>query len=79
MYIDKVVFLLSVLLPMQYRFIAPLESRNKDDIWKVLRQHIAIPRTRGINVDVVRTDPEGAIMALRTEINEAGCELNPGG
>ena len=32
MYIDKVVFLLSVLLPMQYRFVATLESRSKDDI-----------------------------------------------
>jgi hypothetical protein len=79
MYVDKVCFLLGVLIPLKYVFLAPLPSKAKGQLWSVLRKYISIPRSRGLKVDVIRTDPESAVVALETEINEAGCQLNPGG
>jgi hypothetical protein len=79
MFVDRVAFLLGVLVPMKYILLSPLVNKTKDVIWKSLKKFIAIPKSRNIIVDVVRTDPESAIMALETEVAEAGCQLNPGG
>jgi hypothetical protein len=77
--IDKIAFLLGVMLPMKYIFVTPLTNKTKTTIWKSLRKFIAIPRSRKIEVEAIRTDPESAIIALETEIAESGCILNPGG
>jgi hypothetical protein len=79
MFTDKVVFLLGILLPMKYILILPLVNKTKETIWKSLRTFIAIPRSRNIKVEVVRTNPESVIVALETEVAEMGCLLNPGG
>jgi hypothetical protein len=79
MYVDKVAFLLGVLVPMKYIFLAPVMSRAQKEIWPALKKFITLPRSRGITVDVVRTDLEGAVMASEADIASLGCSLNPGG
>jgi hypothetical protein len=77
--VGKMVFLLGVLIPMKYIFLAPLASRAQSAIWPALKRFILLPRSRGINIDIVRTDPEGGVVSSEAELAELGCELNPGG
>jgi hypothetical protein len=76
-FVDKVAFLLGVLIPMKYTFLAPLASRAQSAIWPALKRFILLPRSRGITVDIVRTDPEGGVVSSESELAELGCELNP--
>jgi hypothetical protein len=70
MFVDKVTFLLGVLIPMKYTFLAPLASQAQSAIWPALKR---------FTVDIVRNDPEGGVVSSESELAELGCQLNPGG
>jgi hypothetical protein len=55
MFVDKMMFLLGVLIPMKYIFLTPLASRAQSAIRPALKRFILLSRSRGINIDTHRS------------------------
>jgi hypothetical protein len=75
-FIEGIPFLLSILVPMRYFFVTALKSRGISDLWKAIMGHISTTKLRGIVITELRTDNEGALIALEPQLNQLGIAVN---
>ena len=69
-------FFLSLSLPLGLLMITYLPTDKKlGGVWKALMSHVAAYKSRMFAVSTVRSDQEGAVVALKEKINERSIEL----
>ena len=80
MFVEGLSFLVSVATPLTYAQITDLKGRRHTSIiYSALEEHISSLREKGFNITVLHTDGEGAIAALKEDIQRKGILFNPAG
>jgi hypothetical protein len=75
-FFEKEAFVASVTHPMNLLQCTHVKSKSTADVKKALDGHIGTLEREGFKVTDVTADGEGAIGAMKADLDKAGCRLN---
>ena len=79
MFIEGVIFLISVSKPLDYLMATNIISKSTEIVWKALWAQINAYKARSFSVNILLSDGEGAIAALSSRLNNEGIKVDPSG
>jgi len=79
MFIDGAPYAVMVIVPIHMTLVSKLRSKSSEEIYKCVAKQISNIRSKGFHVDIIRTDPEPAMVASQDLFGNMGIVLEVAG
>jgi hypothetical protein len=79
LFIEGLVFLISVSKPLSYLMVTQLPNRNTTSVQKALTEQINAYKSEKFTIGTILSDGEGAVSALTNYLYSLGIKINPAG